>query len=51
MNKIIILHIPNFPSFSEMRIPAIPDTYSCFNRTLSPALTGHRVLLKADSLS
>ena len=37
--------------FTVVRILAIPDTQSCFNRTLSPALTGHRVLLKADTLS
>ena len=35
----------------QLRILAIPDTQSCFNRTLSPALTGHRFLLKADTLS
>ena len=28
-----------------MRILAIPDTQSCFNRTLSPVLIGQRVLL------
>ncbi len=29
----------------QMRIPAIPDTYSCFNRTPCPTLNGHLVLL------
>ena len=46
---------PKQPVLNEkrkyVRILAIPDTYSCFNRTLSPALTGHRVLFKADTLS
>ena len=33
----------------QVRIPAIPDTYSWFNRTLSPDLNGHLVLRKPDS--
>jgi hypothetical protein len=35
----------------RLRIPAIPDTYSRFNRTLSPDLSGHLVLIKPDTLS
>ena len=34
-----------FHFLPPLRILAIPDTQSCFNRTACPALIGQRVLL------
>ena len=49
-NEAAILKFANDKGFpGKVRIPAIPDTYSWFNRTLSPDLNGHLVLRKADS--